>query len=117
MTHDPTTAEAFLAISGSAGLRYALGGAFNKQHMYYLYTFAQNMLQVDLLDCTECINEAMMSKELGDLDNRPVFDSTKPDIVSLYRSLFARLGSYIIVGATYGTRLSLVSHTHFTKAS
>lgn len=67
------------------------------------------MLQANLEDFSSAVNETAV---LGQLVTAP-FDPQNRDVVDQYKSLFERLGTHVITGATYGARFQLVSSTIF----
>ena len=38
----------------------------------------------------------------------PTFDASKPENLQAYRDLFSSIGTHVIIGVTYGSRLTFV---------
>jgi hypothetical protein len=99
-------AAQFSSVSGSVGLDYANKSTFSAEHQYYLYSYVQDLVQVHMKNWGSHLDENILAQAVTDM---PAWNSDNPKVRLQYRALFGLYGSHIIIGASYGSRLSLVS--------
>ena len=93
-------------VTGDASINAGVQKQFSENYQYGLFTFYQNLLQVDFDDFKNSIDEQVMGRLIQGLDH---FNGNNPDVVAAYKQIFTLLGSHIITRATYGSRLNMVS--------
>ena len=63
-------------------------------------------MQAQLVDFGDSINESNLTNRLSNIDP---FDSNNPSVVNQYKVFFDTMGTHVVVGATYGASLQMVS--------
>lgn len=96
----------YLGFSGAVSGSYSTENDFSEDRQYAMFDYTQTMLQASLIDYGDNVNLDILRQEMK---NVGPFDSSKVKSVQSYRDLFRTLGSHIVVGTTYGGRLTLVS--------
>lgn len=71
-----------------------------------MFDYTQTLLQASFNDYGGNVNVDVLKQEMA---NVGPFDPKNSESVQNYRELFRDLGSHIVVGTTYGGRLTLVS--------
>ena len=98
-----------MAIQGDVSASYAINKAFQKSYQYAMFGYNQVMLRAAFSDYGDQVNEALLRQRM---DRIAKFTPKDPTVIQQYRSLFASLGSHIIVAVNYGGRAQLVSDCH-----
>lgn len=99
----------YLAVSGSGGFEYGINKNFKSSKSYYMYTYGQDLVQTHVSNWGDAVNDKALHKALRPELKKQKWDPNDADTVSLYRNLFSTVGTHIVTGAAYGSRLSLVS--------
>ena len=93
-------------VTGDASINAGVQKQFSETYQYGLFTFYQNLLNVDFDEYKNNIDEKVMLNLIQGLKH---FNQNDPDIVASYRQIFTLLGTHIIIRATFGSRLNMVS--------
>lgn len=96
----------YKVVEGDASLDLSLRGTYKDSMQYFIFDFQYTMLQVEFVEWGKNIARDKLSEILFRL---PRFDETKKDSIRAYREFFSLVGTHVVIGATYGARLSIVS--------
>lgn len=108
---DSNIAARYTAVSGGASASYAIGKTFREEYQYYMFSFNEVRIHVEMQDYGKDVNEQFLLRRMSRI--KP-FDPRSQESIQAYKSLFATIGSHIITSATYGARLQLVSPLGFS---
>ena len=106
ITLDATLSAKYMAIQGDVSASYAIRKAFQESYQYAMFSYNQLMLRVGFEEFGDQVNENFLRLRMSRIAK---FNPRNPAVVEQYRSLFATIGSHIIVSVNYGGRLQLVS--------
>ncbi|KAI4186371.1 MAG: hypothetical protein L6R41_003527 [Letrouitia leprolyta] len=101
---DSNIAARYTAVSGGASASYAIGKTFREEYQYYMFSFNEVRIHVEMQDYGKDVNEQFLLRRMSRI--KP-FDPRSQESIQAYKSLFATIGSHIITSATYGARLQL----------
>lgn len=108
---DASLSAKYMAVSGDASVDYSVNSTFQKDRSYALFSYNQTVATCAFAQWGDSVDTATLASAILKLKLQP-FDSTNSDIIESYKTLFSTLGSHIVVGATYGGRLQMVTESH-----
>lgn len=101
----------YMAVSGDASVSYSVDSTFQENRSYALFSYNQTVATCEFASWGESVDTNILKKAISGFNLQP-FDPKDADIIASYRELFSILGSHIVVGATYGGRLQMVTESH-----
>jgi hypothetical protein len=100
-----------MAVSGDASVSYSVDSTFEEDRSYVLFSYNQLVATCAFKSWGQSVDKNTLAKAISRLNLVP-FDPSDKKVVDSYRSLFEVLGSHIVVGATYGGRMQMVTWIH-----
>ncbi|KAL8808108.1 MAG: hypothetical protein Q9200_004411 [Gallowayella weberi] len=101
---DSSVAARYLAVTGGVSAGYAVQKSFQKNRQYGMLAYNDVLINVKFDSIASAINEGLLRQRI---DRIGKWNPNNLDLVEDYRTLFRTLGSHVITGANYGSRLQL----------
>ena len=99
----------YKVVQGDATIDVGVAKQFQESYEYGLFDFHNTMYSVDFVGENGYQEDVAEDKLLWAVHRLPPFNPRQKDTVRAYRDLFSQVGTHVIIGATYGARLTFVS--------
>lgn len=93
-------------VQGDASIDVGISKIFHDSFQYGLYSYGQSSIELSFETWADQVAEDVLETWTARLRR---WDPTNADIVNDYRSFFTIVGTHIVTGVDYGSRLALVS--------